>query len=382
MKAHEQTLRSFLGGQAQFVAPGFQRPYGWGLDAWQAIFNSLQGARRGEHFLGAMVVMPLAILRGEFEKYLLVDGQQRLMTVLLLLAALRDALEPHSHARAQGLARAGLFNESQEGPYRYKLLPTKSDRNAFESIMNGKPVPRGGRRLVEAHRFFLEGFADGSFSELDAAARAMMRHFMVVRILLEKNEDPYPIFKSLSAPEQPFTGTGLEAYYQFSSDPELMALIAAGESHEVEFKESAFQRPPRDGDESRGSAHVVRSVAGFMNSASGGTLLLGVRDNGSIRGVNDDYPLADRGKPGWDGFQLYLGNLLRTRLSIENAFLFFRIERRLVEGRDVAMISVTPAPAPVYVDKHLYVRGGAQTLEMQGPDLVRYVNTRWRNPGE
>jgi hypothetical protein len=65
------------------------------------------------------------------------------------------------------------------------------------------------------------------------------------------------------------------------------------------------------------------------------------------------------------------------RLSIENPFRFYSVELRTVQKRDVCVIKIAPATAPVYLDKHLFVRSGNQTIEMLGPDLVNYVNTRW-----
>lgn len=379
MKASEQKLSVFLGDDVQLIVPSFQRPYSWPRESWEAILQSVLELHSGEHFLGAMVTMPLGTTPNGLCKYLLIDGQHRLMTVMLLLAALRDHARRHPRELGdlwQEIDRTCLFNLAQSGPYAFKLLPTRRDRAPFEAIMLGEVAPPT-RPLTEAHAFFVQQLAARPPVVIRNTALMLADHFMVVQILLEKNEDPYPIFKSLSAPEQAFTKTGLDAYYHFSPDPELMALIAGGESQEVEFKESALTRPTPERDDGRSSTHIVRSVAAFLNSETGGVLLIGVRDDGSIRGINEEYGLADRGRPNWDGYQLFLNNQLRTRLSIETAFRYFATERRVVEGRDICMIRVTPAPAPVYLDKHLFVRSANQTLELQGPDLVQYVATRW-----
>ena len=107
---------------------------------------------------------------------------------------------------------------------------------------------------------------------------------------------------------------------------------------------------------------------------------MGVADDGHVSGINREYKRIDRGKANWDGYHLYLRNMLRARLMIENPFRFYTISKHVVDGKDVCSIVVRPADAPVYVDKHLYVRSGNQTLEMHGPDLVAYVATRWAAP--
>ncbi len=376
MQAREMTFRTLFAGAVQFVAPSFQRPYAWERDSWEPILVSALQPGKGENFLGAVVTMSIGVNAQGIQKHLLVDGQHRLLTVLTLLAALRAAALPHDGPFARSVQSQCLTNLEGEQTH-HKLITVRRDRAAFERLLGTPPDGEGAHPLSQAYRFFHAALADASIEELRAAYHRIAHHFVLVGILLDKDEDPYPIFKSLSAPEQPFTKTGLDAYNRFSPDPALMALIAGGESQEVEFKEAALLRPLGERDEPRGGLQVARSVAGFMNSAEGGVLLLGVRDDGSIRGINDEYAFVDRGKANWDGYQLFLHNVLRMRLSVENPFLVYDVERRSLHGRDLALVRVRPAPSPVYLDKHLFVRSGNQTIEMQGPDLVHYVALRW-----
>lgn len=376
MQAREMTFRSFFSGDVQFVAPSFQRPYGWERDAWEPVLVSALQPGQGEHFLGAMVTMAIGTTAQGVRKHLLIDGHHRLLTVLMLVAALRAAAARHDEHFAHEVAKQCLLNDD-EGSARLKFITARKDRGAYEDLLAAPPETHANHPLSHAFRFFSAAFEDAPLEDLKAAYHRIAFHFVVVAIMLDKDEDPYPIYKSLSAPEHPFTKTGLDAYTRFSPDPELMALIAGGESQEVEFKEATVQRPTSDREEPKGGTQVARSVAGFMNSAEGGVLLLGVRDDGTIRGVQDEYGVVDRGKANWDGYQLFLHNLLRMRLSVENPFLFYTIERRSLHGHDLCLVRVRPSPSPVYLDKHLYVRSGNQTIEMQGPDLVHYVAMRW-----
>ncbi len=117
-----------------------------------------------------------------------------------------------------------------------------------------------------------------------------------------------------------------------------------------------------------------------MNSDNGGTLLLGVRDDGTIRGINREYRLIDRSK--------------RNRMAISSSLVtcFCPSSRPIIHFSSMKS-NITSYPAerftpsgsfpaeyPVYLDKRLYVRSGNQTLEMRGPDLVSYVKKRW--PGK
>jgi hypothetical protein len=171
----------------------------------------------------------------------------------------------------------------------------------------------------------------------------------------------------------------LEAYRRFAPDPEIMALAAGGESERVEFKEAARRNPYTGKDEGQKmSDNIAKAVAGLMNSAGGGTLLIGVADDGTIKGIDVEYDIINKTKPNWDSYRLFIDGLLKDKLSIANPFQFYQLSRHSVNGKDLCRILVKPASEPVYVDKKLYVRTGNKTSELQGPDLVGYVRSgRW-----
>ena len=114
-----------------------------------------------------------------------------------------------------------------------------------------------------------------------------------------------------------------------------------------------------------------------MNSSTGGTLLIGIADDGTITGVEGEYAIANSRKANWDGYELFLADLLNTSLSIANPFLHYALTRHTIQGHEVARIQVQPAPEPAYVKKKLYVRAHSQSIELQGPDLLAYIQTNW-----
>ena len=171
-----------------------------------------------------------------------------------------------------------------------------------------------------------------------------------------------------------------EEYRRHAPDPEIMVLIAGGESARVEFKEAARRNPHTGKDAGQKmSDNIVKAVAGMMNR-SGGTLLIGVADDApinavdrGIKGVEIEYVIVNKSKANWDGYQLFLENLLKEKLSIANAFQFYQITPHPIVGKTICRVQIQPAPEPVYVDHKLYVRTGVQTAELKGPDLVAYV---------
>ena len=379
MKAVERTLGRLLDGPVVHVTPSFQRPYGGPDDAVAAMVADALAPAPAPRLLGAVVTRALASRDG-VRKSLLIDGNQRLATLLLILLALRDRLRAAGSAGdAARLDEALFLNPGAPAPLRFKSLVGRADRAAFEAAVEGRPLPDPGHPMALALARAAAAFAPLGADALADLARRLPGAFSFVAFELAPDDDPYPVFRLFNARDDRSSRIGRDTYRQFASDPELMDLVAGGESQEVEFKAHAVV-PCRDA-KGRGGAHdvgtLVRAVAAMLNSATGGTILVGVGDDGEIVGVEGEYGLADRGKRSWDGWQLRLANVLRSRLEGRNAFLRYSIERRRSGEHDVCLVRVQPADEPVYVDKRLYVRTFNQTLEMVGPDLVDYVARRF-----
>jgi len=91
-------------------------------------------------------------------------------------------------------------------------------------------------------------------------------------------------------------------------------------------------------------------------NGTGGTLLLGVADDGSVHGLVDDYAVV----PGRnrDGFELWLRTLLAERLG-RAVTADIGVGFAAVDGRDVCRIDVAPSERPVFVG----ASGGARTAD-------------------
>lgn len=254
------------------------------------------------------------------------------------------------------------------------------DRGVFESLIFHRDIGKYPKThpIIEVYQVARDAFRKWEQSDLENWRERFLHGFTFVELALSKDEDPYPIFRLCNPQEDDFTRAGENTYTQFASDPELMGLIAGGESQEVEFKERAITLVKHeDTAHIQGVNTIVRAVAGFMNSVTGGILLIGISDDGRILGVENEYALADKGKSNWDGYELFLANRLRAKLDSKNAFLHYKIERHTAKSHDICLIRITPAEEPTYIEKHFYVRTNNQTVEMLGPDLVDYVNVRF-----
>ena len=156
----------------------------------------------------------------------------------------------------------------------------------------------------------------------------------------------------------------------------LGSLIAQGEGPTLEFK-SSFRWDYKQNKLNRGLENaVLKTLAGFMN-AGGGTLLIGVNDDGEILGLEKDYTsLKKRNR---DGFELAIMTAVSTKLGPEFC-QHLSVMFHQIEGKDVCRILVMPSHQPVFVkqDKatRFYLRTGGSTRELNIEEAMSYVTNR------
>ena len=159
----------------------------------------------------------------------------------------------------------------------------------------------------------------------------------------------------------------------------LRELIDRGESNVLEFKESARWS---HGTEKKGKSEqvIVKTIAGFMNT-EGGTLLIGVADNGTVVGLESDYGTLS--KSNRDGYELFLTQLVSDKISGPAAPLC-RISFHRLDNQDICRVDVGASPKPVFacpvVGKEpidFWVRLNNKTDQMRGTDTVEYIDDHW-----
>ena len=140
MQAREAKLLDFLKKSPQFLIPIYQRTYSWTekecRQLWDDIVRSGSDEKISAHFVGSIVYIEkgLYAVMGP-NPLLVIDGQQRLTTVTLLIAALSNALakldeehrEPVDGFSPRKLRNFYLLNPEEEGERQYKLILSQTD---------------------------------------------------------------------------------------------------------------------------------------------------------------------------------------------------------------------------------------------------------------
>lgn len=156
-------------------------------------------------------------------------------------------------------------------------------------------------------------------------------------------------------------------------------LIAEGESDAVEFKSTARWnlKAGQKGQEIEDS--IVKSVAAFLNSG-GGTLLIGVADDGSVGPLEHDLNLYGGSLDKWENW--LVGSLLVGALG-KNAVSFVNISIADIDGAHVARLDVQQSSGPVWAKTSkdtgvFYARLANGTHELNGADEWQYIQDHWK----
>ncbi|MBC8561513.1 DUF262 and DUF1524 domain-containing protein [Jutongia huaianensis] len=205
MDARKGNIYEILNGNKQFLIPVYQRFYSWDIEQCKRLWNDIvEMQRKGKvgHFVGSIVNIAEQAMPTGVQKYMIIDGQQRMTTLTLLLLALRDYAIKNpgdTSINARRIDNMLLKNEYENGDERYKLLLTETDRDILINLVEEKPIAEGTRsRLIENYKFFADKLADKEI--LPAEVYESIGKLQIVNITLDRAvDDAQAIFESLNS---------------------------------------------------------------------------------------------------------------------------------------------------------------------------------------
>lgn len=222
MDTNLQRPLKLFGFPIRYEIPPFQRRYVWTeTKQWAPLWDDVEKLAQSivdnnvvdAHFLGAIVLQPLTSPTATIERCNVVDGQQRMITLQLLIAAVQEVLKGQGHSEP---AKRLLDLVTNDKAYRdgnshdeFKVWPTIADQAAFKCIMTSPSTrDHSSSHVVQCHQYFkrqvqqwLEGFdtphlRDKSANALDEAIRTKLE---IVVIDLADSDNPHVIFETLNA---------------------------------------------------------------------------------------------------------------------------------------------------------------------------------------
>ena len=205
MDARKGNIYEILNGNKQFLIPNYQRFYNWDMEQCKRLWNDIvEMQKKGKvgHFVGSIVNIAEQAMPTGVQKYMIIDGQQRMTTLTLLLLALRDYAikNPEDNTiNSKRIDNMLLKNEYESGDERYKLLLTETDRDILIQLVEEKPIAVDTRsRLLENYKFFSGKISDMELSP--AQVYESIGKLQIVNITLDRTiDDAQAIFESLNS---------------------------------------------------------------------------------------------------------------------------------------------------------------------------------------
>lgn len=179
--------------------------------------------------------------------------------------------------------------------------------------------------------------------------------------------------------------TSSKGFKQYINDEILMLpngnaiqeLIQNGESETVEFKSTLRINLRTNQKDPTMENIVLKTLAGFLNR-DGGTLLIGIADDGTPLGIETD------GFESTDRMSLHLINLIKSRMKPTAAVTKIHIEYGTFQNRRIMKVVCDPSTFPIYVEdrkngktEHFYVRMGPSTDELPASQIQPYIKDRF-----
>lgn len=155
---------------------------------------------------------------------------------------------------------------------------------------------------------------------------------------------------------------------------EIKGIIGSGEKEDLEFKSTLRTNLHTNQIDKKMEHSVLKTIAAYMNTG-GGTLLVGIGDNGEIMGIEkDNFVNGDKAN-------LHFNSLVKDHIGGE--FLpFVKSEVVDVEGKNVLKVDCKKSHKEVFLksgsEEKFYVRNGASSVELMGSSLIDYVQRTFR----
>ena len=206
MDAIKGNIKSILdGNNKQFVIPVYQRTYSWNKEQWNRLWNDIskmQMNNLNSHFVGSIVNIAEQTMPTGIQKFMIIDGQQRITTLTLLLIALRDYLKNNEGDHGLDYREVNatcIQNDYKKDEEKYKLILTKSDRDELIKLVdNNKLEIKSNSRVSEAYEFFYKKIENKELLPIDIWEG--VAKLQIVNITLDRTvDDPQLIFESLNS---------------------------------------------------------------------------------------------------------------------------------------------------------------------------------------
>lgn len=150
-------------------------------------------------------------------------------------------------------------------------------------------------------------------------------------------------------------------------------MIATGENEKVEFKSTLRWNLAADKADKAIENSALKTIVAFLNT-EGGTLFIGVKDDGNILGIEKDQFLND------DKYLLHFASLLNDRIG-KHYIEHIEWGLREVKGKKILRVTCKPSPSPAFLKNNgeeFFVRNGPSSVQLSTSEVLEYSKKHFR----
>jgi uncharacterized protein with ParB-like and HNH nuclease domain len=217
-----QILKLLSNNDVTFFIPPYQRNYEWGEEMCEILFKDIEKVAKNkntQHFFGTVIYYAESTILGQPDKYILVDGQQRLTTTMLFLIAARDCITDDSLRNTIDSKYLKNNNVSGDVEYKIKLKQVETDWEAYKNIILGEHLDDSNRKSIvfKNYKFFKSKLEKLEQDKVRDLIEKGLVNFNIVTIQLEPERNPWEkpqeIFESMNSLGKPLSLADLVRNY-------------------------------------------------------------------------------------------------------------------------------------------------------------------------
>ena len=185
----------------QYTIPVYQRNYTWEKENCELLYNDIVSSIKNEknHFLGSLVYSTTK--RNDIKSCPIIDGQQRLTTIMLLLKAIDDLIKDPDNITKKKI-RKNIYNENCEERYKLKLKNSDNDNSELEKVLMGNTtnLDTSSKVVINYNHFksLIKKTIESEQWSPDKLVEGIDR-LEIVEIVLNEGDSPQKIFESINS---------------------------------------------------------------------------------------------------------------------------------------------------------------------------------------
>lgn len=303
MNGNAQTLYWFQSEKVRVEVPFFQRPYVWEEEEWNELLNSIENTPKGNMpFIGSFILQKLT------DKYLVIDGQQRITTLSIMIRAYLDAftelpsnVKPQFENFVYEITYAGLTPQ-----YKTRIIPSNIDRRDFDAVMNKTidELDSKNGKIIKAYYYFYSYFSSSSKERNEEFGEKLItNNKFFIAIVLDEQDDEQKIFDSVNSLGRDLTNSDIIKNYLYQRMRDLVPNKQMLPNI-LEFYEKYWVKTFYDGEEKKDFWETKKTLGRIQTN----NLEAFLKDFATIKGI---YSPSNTG--GIDGlaktYKLHINNM-------------------------------------------------------------------------